>query len=529
MYDYIIIGAGSAGCVLASRLSEDPGVTVCLVEAGGRDNDPTIQTPAAIGSVFKSAFDWDLSTEPEPGLHGHKAYLPRGKVLGGCSSINAMIYIRGARADYDGWAEAGADGWSWEDVRPYFLRAEGNERGADRHHSASGPLTVSDSRSNHALSTAFVEAAIAAGYPWNEDFNGDEQEGFGRYQLTQRDGLRCSAAKAFLDPVKGRSNLTVLTDTLATGLIFDDDRAAGVRILHAGVESVLSARSEVILAAGAYESPKLLLLAGIGPSEELAEHGIPSRVDLPVGRGLQDHLMTMFNYTAKGESLRTAASAENVRLFLTEQRGPLTSNFAEAGGFLRTIDGLEGPDIQWHNAPALFYDDGLGAQTEVGLAIWPCILKPTSTGTVTLRSALPHAKPRILHNYLATEEDRATIVRGMRITLDIVEQAPLTEVITGVFQAPAPDSSDDELLEYARSHSQTLFHPTSTCAIGKVVDPRLRVYGIEGLRVVDASVMPSVIRGNTNNPVIMIAERAADILREDRAATRELAAAGVAG
>jgi choline dehydrogenase-like flavoprotein len=511
-YDYVIVRAGSAGCVLANRLSENPLVSVCLIEAGGSDQVDIVQTPAAMGSPFKTALDWDLYTEPEPNMNQHLMYLPRAKMLGGCSSMNAMIYIRGNQADYDAWAAGGAEGWSWKDVEPYFMKAEDNERGANEHHGTGGALRVSDSRSNHPMSDAFVEAAVAAGYKLNDDFNGASQEGFGRYQVTQRDGQRCSAAKAYLRPVEDRKNLTILTETLVTKITFEGNRATGVHIERAGVESIVDATREVVLSAGAYESPKLLMLSGIGPADELASFGIASRADLPVARNLQDHLMTMCNFTATGESLMTAASEKNVALFVNEGRGPLTSNIGETGGFLKTRGGLNGPDVQWHHAPCLFYDSGLGAQTGVGMGIGPCVLHPTSKGTVSLRSSRPDAKPRIVHNYLDTPEDRQSIIAGLRITLEIIRMAPLAHMITGSFRAPKPDASDNELLDYARNNSQTLYHPTSTCAIGQVVDPQLRVYGFAGLRVVDASVMPTIIRGNINAPVIMMAEKAADMI-----------------
>lgn len=513
MYDYVIVGAGSAGCALAARLSEDPQVRVALIEAGAADTADEIHIPAAFGTLFKSEWDWDLDSEPEPELGGRRAYLPRGKMLGGCSSMNAMIYIRGNRADYDQWAADGAEGWSYEDVLPYFRRAEDNERGADEFHGTGGPLTVSESRSMNPLCDAWVDAAVTAGHPYNEDFNGADQLGVGRFQVTQRGGMRCSTAVAYLHPVMERPNLTVITEALVHRVLFDGTRATGVEISRGSQIEQVSAEREVILSAGAYGSAHVLLLSGVGPAAQLEAFDIPVVADLPVGERLQDHYMVMLNYETDRETLMTAVSPENVELLQTEGRGPLTSNIGESGGFFETRVGLDGPDVQFHSTPCLFADEGLGAQSVQGLAAGPCVLKPTSTGTLTLRSINPAVAPRIQHNYLSTEEDRQSIVAGLRIALDIAAQPSMKQVITGDLIVPE-GSSDDELLAFARRVGQTLYHPTSTCSIGHVVDSELRVIGLQGLRVADASVMPTVVRGNTNAPTIMIGEKAADLIRQ---------------
>ncbi|MEV0977334.1 GMC family oxidoreductase N-terminal domain-containing protein [Streptomyces sp. NPDC049915] len=512
-YDYVIVGAGSAGCVLAARLSEDPEVRVALIEAGGPDTAQEIHVPAAFPQLFKSALDWDLDSEPEPGIGGRRTYLPRGKVFGGCSSINAMIYIRGNRADYDGWAAAGADGWSYDEVLPYFKSSEDNERGADEYHGAGGPLTVSDGRSQHPLASVFVQAAVQAGHKANDDFNGETQFGVGRYQLTQRGGLRCSAAVAYLHPALERGNLTVLPSALAHRVVIEGGRATGVEVERGGTVEVVRAEREVILSAGAYESPKLLMLSGIGPAATLSAFGIGVVQDLPVGEGLQDHYMTLLNFRTGVESLLTAATPENAALLQSEGRGHLTSNLGEAGGFFRSRDDLAAPDVQFHASPVLFHQEGLGAPTEHGFAFGPCVLAPTSRGTVTLRSPRPDAAPRIVHNYLTTRQDRDAIVAGLRIALDIAAQRAVTDVATGPYLVPDSDAnSEADLLAWAQRNGQTLFHPTSTCAIGEVVDPELRVFGVPGLRVVDASVFPTVPRGNTNAPTIMAAEKAACLI-----------------
>ncbi len=512
VFDYVIVGAGSAGCVLAARLSEDPDVRVAVLEAGGEDTAPEIRIPAIFPIMFKTELDWDLFGDPEPGMDGRRLYLPRGRMLGGCSSINAMIYVRGNRLDYEAWAEAGCTGWGYDDVLPYFRRSEDNERGEDRFHGVGGPLTVSESRSMHPLVDAMIEAAHQAGHELNPDFNGARQEGVGRFQLTQRDGRRVSTADAFLHPVRSRPNLVVLTHAYATRIVFDGARATGVEISRLDEVRQVRAEREVILSAGAYYSPQLLMLSGIGPEDLLAPMGIEIREALPVGHNLQDHCMVNLNYTTAGPSLFDAPSPENFALFETEGRGPLTSNIPEGAGFFRARSGVEAPDVEFHFAPGMLYDGGLTAPEGPGMAYGPVVIKPTGRGRVMLRSPMPLAKPRVVCNFLTTEEDRASMLAGLRMALEMAEQPALRAVIDQPFRVPASDSEED-LMAFARQEGMTVFHPTSTCPMGAVVDPQLRVYGCEGLRIADASVMPEITRANTNATVIMIAEKAADLIR----------------
>ncbi|HXY80388.1 MAG TPA: GMC family oxidoreductase N-terminal domain-containing protein [Gaiellaceae bacterium] len=512
MYDYVIVGAGSAGCVLAARLSEDPDVTVALLEAGGPDDRREIAMPIAFPMLLKSTVDWDLLGEEEPGLGGRRLFLPRGKVIGGSGSINAMIYVRGNRADYDEWAAGGAEGWSYDEVLPYYKRSEDNERGEDAYHGVGGPLAVSDSRAMSPLIETMIEASILAGLEHNTDFNGAVQEGVGRFQLTQRDGRRCSTATAFLHPAASRPNLHVITDAMALRILFDGTRAVGVEIAHGGGVEEIRAEREVILSSGAYQSPVLLMISGIGPAEDLAAYGIEVRENLPVGHDLQDHLMAQLNYETDEPSLFGTFTADNFASF-EQGRGPLTSNIPEAGAFFRTQPKLPAPDIEFHYAPSMFYDEGLTAPHTSGYCFGPVVVKPTSRGRVMLRAPLPDSKPRVLCNFLTTEEDRRSMIAGIRMAMEIAAQAPLRKVARTAFSVPDGDS-DEAILRFVRRAGQSVYHPTSTCAIGSVVDPQLRVYGVEGLRVADASVMPTVTRANTNAAAIMIAEKAADLIAE---------------
>jgi choline dehydrogenase-like flavoprotein len=509
--DYVIVGAGSAGCVLASRLSEGPDVSVLLLEAGGPDTAPELHVPAMFPIVFKSSLDWDLYGEEEPGLGGRRLYLPRGRVIGGSSSINAMIYLRGHRADFDEWAASGCDGWSYDEVLPYFKRSEDNERGENEFHGVGGPLSVSDSRSMHPFVDAELEAAVQAGYELIEDLNVDRPEGVARFQLTQRNGLRCSAADAFLHPAESRPNLTVRTGVFVERIVFEGDRAVGVELVQNGVRETVRAERELIVSAGAYQSPVLLMLSGIGPAADLAAFGIAVRQDLPVGENLQDHCMVNVNYLTDQPGLFGIFTPENFALLESEGRGPLTSNYPEAGGFFRTRSDLAAPDVEFHFAAAPFFAEGLKPPPDNGYAFGPVIIHPSSRGKVGLRTPMADSKPTVLCNFLTTEEDRASMLAGVRIALEIASQPALQSLEREPLSAPASDSEQD-IWDWVRSASHTVYHPTSTCAMGAVVDPELRVYGVEGLRVVDASVMPTITRANTNAATIMIAEKAADLI-----------------
>ena len=519
MHDYVIVGAGSAGCVLAARLTEDPSVSVLLIEAGRRDRHPNIKIPAAFAKQFQTGLDWDYATEPEPGCDGRSLYIPRGKSVGGSSSMNAMLYVRGHPLDYEGWEAAGAAGWGWDDIRPYFLKAEDNARGASEHHATGGPLRVEDERSPRPLTGRFLAACEAAGVPRIGDYNGPEQDGAALAQVTQRGGRRWSAADAYLRPALKRPNLELMTGAQVLGVEMREGRAVGVRHATRSGGAVAGAATEVIVAAGAIGSPQLLMLSGIGPAAALAEHGIGVEADLPgVGRNLQDHpyLVSIWDVPGGG-SLADAERPRSLLEYALRRTGPLTSTVAEAFAFVRSRPGLAQPDLQFHFAPGYFSDNGFEEYDGHAVSMGPTLLSPRSRGAVTLRSADPAAKPRILTNSLTEPEDVAALVAGTRLAREFAATPPFAEVL-GREVRPGPDAiTDQDLEDDLRRRVDLLYHPVGTCRIGTdedaVVDPQLRVRGVEGLRVIDASVMPTVPSGNTNAPTIAVAERAADLLR----------------
>ena len=526
MYDYVIVGAGSAGCVLAARLTENPSTQVLLLEAGPPDDADEIHIPAALNLLFKSTYDWDYTTVPQQRAAGRSIYWPRGRTLGGSSSINAMIYIRGSRYDYDTWRdEYGCEGWGYTDLLPYFLRAESNSRGASAYHGADGPLSVQDPKYKSAMTAAFVDAARQWGMQANDDFNGPRQDGAGFYQVTQRNGRRWSAADAYLHPAAGRPNLTVQTDALVTGVAIEAGRAVGVRYLLRGVEETARAEGEVILAAGAIGSPQLLMLSGIGPADHLAEHGIGVVADSPgVGANLSDHpIVTAMWHTPKATGLWEKAGPKNLARWRMMHSGPLTTNVAEAGGFSRTDPSIPAPDLQWQALPTPYQNFGLTDPSIRALSLLITLVAVGSRGRITLRSADPRHKPAIDPAYLSDSADIEPLVRGIRLAREFAAAGPLAKICKGEL-APGPDAvTDSELTEFVRRDITTIYHPVGTCAMGgdsrlaaskltSVVDTGLRVRGVDGLRVVDASVMPAVPRGNTNAPTIAIAERAADLI-----------------
>lgn len=526
MYDYVIVGAGSAGCVLASRLTENPETRVLVLEAGPPDDADEIHIPAALSSLFKSTYDWDYQTVPQQRAADRSIYWPRGRVLGGSSSINAMIYIRGNRYDYDTWRdEYGCAGWGYTDLLPYFLRAENNSRGESAFHGASGPLSVQDLRYKSSVTGAFVAAAQNCGLAANDDFNGPHQDGVGYYQVTQRGGRRWSAADAYLHPAADRPNLTVLTDALATGVEIEGGRAVGVRYLQRGQEEFARAEAEVILAGGAIGSPQLLMLSGVGPADHLREHDIPVMSESPgVGANLSDHpIVTAMWSTPKPRGLWEKAGPRNLARWQLTHSGPLASNLAEAGGFSRSDPSLPAPDIQWHVLPVPYQNFGLTDPAIRALSVLITLVAVGSRGRIRLRSADPRHKPAIDPAYLSDMSDLDPLLRAIEMVREFAAAKPMSRICKSEL-APGDDvRTEGELLEWIRGEISTIYHPVGTCAMGgdsklaaskltSVVDTELRVRGVERLRVVDASVMPTVPRGNTNAPTIAIAERAADLI-----------------
>ena len=521
-YDYVIVGAGSAGCVLAERLSANPATRVLLLEAGGRDWHPFIHMPAGIAKLATNTrLNWNYTTEPEPNLDGRRLWWPRGKVLGGSSSINAMCYTRGIAEDYDGWASTAADSrWSWQPVLERFKRSEDNERGADAWHGAGGRLGVADLRHHNVLSEAFIEAATTAGHVRNPDFNGPTQQGVGWYQVTQRNGARCSTAAGWLRGARARPNLVVRTHASAERLLFSGTRAIGLDYRHHG-RLKRAEGGEILLCGGALNSPQLLMLSGIGPADHLADHGVPVRHALAgVGANLQDHLdiCTLQRSTQAVSYDRTNDVAVALE-FLFRRTGIGTSNIAECGGFVRTRHATDARcDVQLHFVPALLDDHGRRRLEGNGYTVHACALRPRSRGALRLKSADPSQPIAIHANYLSDAEghDLRLMVDGVRLSREIFAQAAFAPY-RGKEIFPGVDVEDDRAIEaFVRRKAETIYHPVGTCRMGvdaaAVVDSELRVHGLHGLRVVDASIMPELPGGNTNAPTIMVAEHAADLL-----------------
>ncbi len=526
-FDYIVVGAGSAGCVLASRLTESGRHRVLLLEAGPEDRNPWIHIPLGYARLFKNRkLNWMYESEPEPALGGRRIFQPRGKVLGGSSAINGLVYMRGQKEDFDHWRQLGNAGWGYEDVLPYFRRSEDQQRGADRYHGVGGPLAVSDPTEPHPLCEAFIAAAGQLGIPRNDDFNGPTQEGAGYFQMTARNGLRCSTAVGYLRPARRRANLTVVTEALATRVLFDGRRAVGVEYRQAGSPRRALAAREVLLAGGAYNSPQLLQLSGVGPADLLQRHAIPVVADMPgVGDGLQDHPQVRMVFKCKQKVTLNDDMASWLRMarmgarMLFRRKGMLTVSAGYAGAFFRTDPRLATPDVQVHFITFSTTKMGDRLHPFSGFMASICVLRPESRGSVAITSADPAQPPAIRLNYLAAEADRRSMLEGLK-TLRRVMRAPAMEpFLAEEYDPGARVVTDDDWRAYIRERTNTIFHPSCTCRMGSdpkaVVDTQLRVRGLAGLRVVDASVMPALVSGNTNAAVIMIAEKASDLILAD--------------
>jgi choline dehydrogenase-like flavoprotein len=524
-YDYVVVGGGSAGCVVASRLSEDPGVSVCLLEAGNAGDNWIVNTPIATALMLPSKINnWAFETVPQPGLNGRRGYQPRGRALGGSSAINAMVYIRGHRSDYDRWGSLGNPGWSYEDVLPYFRKAECNENFRDDYHGSEGPLNVAKLRSRNPFIDCFLEAAQQLQLPSTDDFNGTTQEGVGTYQVTQKNGERCSAARAYIHPNLARPNLHVLTGAATRRILFENSRAAGAEYQRGDKLERAAARREVIVSCGALQTPQLLMLSGLGDAAHLSERGIHVVQNLPgVGRNLQDHVDYVFVYQSKHADLFGTSFAgarrllKEIALYRKSRRGMVTSNFAEAGGFLKTDADEAVPDIQLHFVVGMVDDHSRKKRLGHGFSCHVCLLRPKSRGSIQLKSKDPAAPPLIDPKFYDDPDDIETMVKGFKITRRIMETPALRGHSVRDFYTEHLNT-DDEIRTELRNRSDTIYHPVGTCRMGTgkdaVVDPQLRVRGVSGLRVADASIMPTLIGGNTNAACIMIGEKVADMIRE---------------
>lgn len=526
-FDYVIVGAGSAGCVLANRLSASGKHSVLLLEAGPKDSNIWIHVPLGYGKLFKEkTVNWMYQTEPEPELKGRQVFQPRGKTLGGSSSINGLLYVRGQHEDYDRWRQLGNIGWGYDDVLPYFKKAENQSRGADQYHGTGGPLPVSNMIVTDPLSKAFIDAAVETGLPYNPDFNGATQEGVGLFQTTTRNGRRASTAVAYLGPAKTRGNLKIETSALGQRILFEGRRAVGVEYRQGAALRRVRARKEIVLSSGAYNSPQLLQLSGVGPADLLRKHGIDVVLDAAgVGRDLQDHMQVRIvmrcsqritlNDTVNHPLRRTMAGAR----YALFRKGWLTIAAGTAGAFFKTSPRLASPDIQVHFLP--FSTDKMGEKLHdfSGFTVSVCQLRPESRGSLRIRSVDPSVPPEIRINYMSTETDRTTNVEGLKILRKILNAPALKPFVVSEYDPGPKVSTDAELLDYCRERGSTIYHPTSTCRMGNdalaVVDQRLKVRGLDGLRVVDGSIMPDLVSGNTNAPIIMIAEKASDMILED--------------